>query len=45
MTNRYVSRQTDSVRELAERIGAQIEAVRSEGGAEVVPLGRKGGGR
>jgi integrase len=39
MTSRYISRQNDPVRELAERIGAQIEAVRSEGG-EVVRLRR-----
>jgi len=41
MTNRYVSRQTDPVRELAERIGAQIEAVRTGKAAPVVKL-RKG---
>jgi integrase len=46
MTSRYVSRQNDPVRELAERIGAQIEAIRSKGGAEVVPLrSGNGGGR
>ena len=45
MTSRYVSRQNEPVRELAERIGAQIEAIRSEGGADVVPLRGKGGGR
>ena len=46
MTSRYISRQNDPVRELAERIGAQIDAIRSEGGAEVVPIrGGLGGGR
>ncbi len=39
MTSRYVSRQTDPMRELSERIGAQIQAVRSDG-AEIVPLKR-----
>jgi len=43
MTSRYVSRQNEPVRELAERIGAQIEATRSEGGAAIVPLHGKGG--
>jgi integrase len=38
MTNRYVSRQTDPVRELAERIGAQIEAVRTGKPNQVVKL-------
>ena len=38
MTNRYVSRQTDPVRDLAERIGEQIEAVRTGKAAEVVKL-------
>jgi integrase len=46
MTSRYIARQNEPVRELAERIGAQIQAVRSEGGAEVVPIrGGKGGAR
>ena len=40
MTNRYVSRQDDPVRQLAERIGSQIESLRSNAG-EVVTL-RKG---
>ena len=44
MTNRYVSRQTDPVRELAERIGAQIEAVRTGMTGQVVKL-KKGRGR
>jgi integrase len=44
MTNRYVSRQTDPVRELAERIGAQIEAVRAGKAGQVVKL-KKGRGR
>lgn len=43
MTNRYVSRQTDPVRELAERIGAQIEAVRTGMTGQVVKL-KKGRG-
>jgi integrase len=43
MTNRYVSRQTDPVRDLAERIGAQIEAVRTGKASQVVKL--KGRGR
>jgi integrase len=30
MTSRYVSRQTNPVRELAERVGAQIQAVRKQ---------------
>ena len=38
MTGRYIAHQTDPVRELAERIGAQIQAVRQQlqgkGGAE-----------
>ena len=43
MTSRYVARQNDPVRELTERIGAQIAAIRSEGGADVVSLrGGKG---
>ncbi len=44
MTSRYVSRQTDPMRELSERIGAEIQGIRSEGGADVVPL-RGGGAR
>jgi integrase len=43
MTNRYVSRQTDPVRGLAERIGAQIEAVRTGKAAQLVKL-KKGRG-
>jgi integrase len=43
MTNRYVSRQTDPVRDLAERIGAQIEAVRTGKPGQVVKL-KKGRG-
>lgn len=43
MTNRYVSRQP--VQELAERIGAQIEAIRSEGGADVIALRDRKGSR
>ena len=38
MTSRYISHQNDPVRELAERIGAQIQLTRSEGGADVVPI-------
>jgi integrase len=38
MTNRYVSSQTDLVRDLAERIGAQIEAVGTRKGSQVVKL-------
>jgi hypothetical protein len=38
MTSRYVSRQNDPVRELAERIGAQIEAVRTGMTGQVVKL-------
>lgn len=45
MTSRYISRQNDPVRELAERIGAQIQSIRSENGADVVPLRGKGGAR
>ena len=41
MTSRYVSRQTDPVRDLADRIGAQIEAIRTDKPGEVLPL-RKG---
>jgi integrase len=44
MTNRYVSRQTDPVRDLAERIGAQIEAVRTGKAGQVVRL-KKGRAR
>ena len=43
MTSRYVSRQTDPVRELAERIGSQIASLQS-GSGEVVSLD-KGRGR
>jgi integrase len=43
MTNRYVSRQDDPVRQLAERIGSQIQSLRSDAG-EVVSL-KKGRGR
>jgi integrase len=45
MTSRYISRQNDPVRELAERIGAQIQGIRSEGGADVLPIRGKGAGR
>jgi integrase len=45
MTSRYISRQNDPVRELAERIGAQIHGIRSEGGADVLPIRGKGAGR
>jgi integrase len=38
MTSRYISRQNDPVRELAERIGSQIEGLRSKNGAGVVPI-------
>ena len=38
MTSRYISHQTDPVRELTERIGAQIESVRRPNKATVVPL-------
>jgi integrase len=38
MTSRYISHQNDPVRELAERIGAQIQLTRSEGSADVVPI-------
>jgi integrase len=37
MTSRYVSRQTDPVRELTERIGAQIEAIGRGGKAGIIP--------
>jgi integrase len=39
MTSRYISRQNDPVRELAERIGAQLQSIRS-GGGDVVRLKR-----
>jgi integrase len=39
MTSRYISRQNDPVRELTEKIGAQIQSIRSEGG-EVVRFKR-----
>jgi integrase len=42
MTGRYVSRQETSVRDLAERIGAQIEAVRTGKAGRVIKLGEKG---
>jgi integrase len=42
MTSRYVARQNNPVRELAERIGSQIEGLRTDG-ADVVPLRGKGG--
>ena len=45
MTSRYISRQNDPVRELAERIGAQIQGIRSQGGADVFPIRGKGAGR
>jgi integrase len=45
MTSRYISRQNDPVRELAERIGAQIVAIPTGRRAEVVPLRGTGGGR
>ncbi len=35
MTSRYISRQNDPVRELTERIGVQIQSIRSEGGGVV----------
>jgi len=38
MTSRYVSHQTDPVRQLAERIGAQIEAVKTGRPGKVVKL-------
>jgi integrase len=41
MTNRYVSRQIDPVRDLAERIGAQIEAVGTGKTGEVVKLKKR----
>ena len=40
MTNRYVSRQTDPVRDLTERIGAEIEAVRTGKIGEVVEINK-----
>jgi hypothetical protein len=47
MTSRYVARQDDPVRQLAERIGAQIEALRTDRAKrDVVPLrGGKTGAR
>ncbi len=44
MTSRYIARQNDPVQELAERIGAEIQSIRSGGGGDVVPLRGKGGG-
>ena len=43
MTSRYISRQNDPVRELAERIGSQIQGLRSKSGADVVSI--RGGHR
>jgi integrase len=41
MTSRYVARQIDAVRELSERIGAQIQSIRSEEG-DVLAFKRPG---
>ena len=38
MTSRYVARQSDPVRDLAERIGAQLEGIRTGKAAKVVKL-------
>jgi hypothetical protein len=41
MTNRYIARQNDPVRELAERVGAQIQALRSAATDNIVDFSKK----
>jgi hypothetical protein len=41
MTNRYIARRNDPVRELAERVGSQIQALRNRAADNVVDYAKK----